>query len=326
MTEAIAALSPPENAKGETRGVGVEIEFSGLDVAAASRAVADALDGEIEQVHHQRAHVHAAQGRFVVELDTRWADPDYVAEHAADLDPEIRRTLARGVSSVAGAVLSSVFPVEVVCPPIPHDRLGDLAPVIDRLARAGALGTRHSAFSGFGTHFNVEAARLTVDHILPIMQAYCLMDFSLRRDARIALIRRMQSYILPFPEAYKRHILAQDYRPHLSRFMDDHMTLNPSRDMELDLLPLFAHIDAARVRDALPDEKNSARPTFHWRLPDCRIDEPGWSLAEDWGRWAQVEALAADGDRLASLAASYLREGPTSDFAARVRRFIDMFE
>lgn len=321
-----AALTPPTNAAGETRTVGVEIEFSGLDVAQAAAAVADAVGGAVEPVHAQRAKVRSDLGAFTVELDTRWADPGYVAEHAAELPEEARELVSRGVSSVAGAVLSAVFPVEVVCPPIPHDQLDALDPVVAALAQAGALGTGHSAFSGFGTHFNVEAARLDVGCLLSVMRAYCLTDFTLRREGHIALIRRMQDYIRPFPEAYKRHILDPGYRPHLSRFMDDHMGFNPSRDMELDLLPLFAHIDAARVREALPGVKNSPRPTFHWRLPDCRIDEPGWSLGEDWGRWVRVEALAGDAERLAALSAAYLREGPSNELAARLRRFMDMFD
>ena len=42
----------------------------------------------------------------------------------------------------------------------------------------------------------------------------------------------------------------------------------------------------------------SARPTFHYRLPNCRVDEPDWRIAHEWNAWVTVEALAADEDAL----------------------------
>jgi hypothetical protein len=52
------------------------------------------------------------------------------------------------------------------------------------------------------------------------------------------------------------------------------------------------------------------RPTFHYRLPDCRIDEPGWRPSVDWNRWVAVERLAEDPERLGELAADRLAEVP----------------
>ncbi|MEC9104016.1 MAG: amidoligase family protein, partial [Pseudomonadota bacterium] len=46
--------------------------------------------------------------------------------------------------------------------------------------------------------------------------------------------------------------------------------------------------------DALGDDSTSARPAFHFRLPDCRIDEADWSLRGEWLRWLLVEEIAAD--------------------------------
>ena len=48
------------------------------------------------------------------------------------------------------------------------------------------------------------------------------------------------------------------------------------------------------VRAALPEEKVNSRPTLHYRLPDCRIDEPDWSITTEWNRWMLVEELVCD--------------------------------
>lgn len=37
-----------------------------------------------------------------------------------------------------------------------------------------------------------------------------------------------------------------------------------------------------------------ARPAYHYRLPNCLIDEPDWRLAREWNTWVAVERLAAD--------------------------------
>lgn len=318
-------LPRPETADGEMRRVGVELEFSGLDCPTTAAVVARASGGLARQRSPYRYSVEADEGTYEIELDTRWADPDHVEAYAGDLPDALRADVADGVSRAAGTLLSAVMPVELVCPPIPHDRLrAVIGPVRRALAAAGALGTRHSAFSGFGMHLNVEVAAAEVEHLLSVMRAYVLLDFWLRRESRLALIRHARSYVEPFPEAYKQHILAPDYEPDMPRFMDDHMRFNPTRDMELDLLPVFAAIDPDRVRSTLPDEKNSARPAFHWRLPNCRIDEPDWAPVQDWERWVTVERLAVDRDRLGSLAEAYLSTGPRNEFEARMRRFMDL--
>ncbi len=324
LNRAIADLPQRLNKDGQIRKVGVELEFGGLSPAHAAKIVGHVLGAEAEQVDAFRQTIPTKHGRFTVELDTRWAHPEFVAAYASDLPEEIREDVAKGVSQAAGTVLASVFPVELVCPPIPYDQLTILRPSGAALADAGALGTAHSAFSGFGMHLNVEVADLQVEHLLDTMRAYLLLDFWLRRESRIALVRQLQHYIQPFSESYKRHVLAPEYAPDLATFMDDHMRLNPTRNMELDLLPIFAVIDRARVESALPGIKNSPRPTFHWRLPNCRIDEPEWEPGQDWDRWVTVETLATDKVQLDHLARAYLRDGPATEFQAQMRRFFDI--
>jgi hypothetical protein len=109
----------------------------------------------------------------------------------------------------------------------------------------------------------------------------------------------------PYPTDFVRALI--EAGPEASR---DHVTglyleLTPSRNRGLDMLPLFAHFDGPRVAAAISD-KTSARPTFHFRLPDCRIDEADWSLVREWWRWVAVERVARDDALLRRLSDAWL--------------------
>ena len=124
-----------------------------------------------------------------------------------------------------------------------------------------------------------------------------------------------------FPPAYIRKLAAPDYWPDIPTFIDDYLAANPTRNRDLDLLPLLLHFDADRVRAVLPNEKINGRPTFHYRLPDARVSDPGWSIAPDWNRWVAVERLAADRERLDAVGLSYLAfEGAEKSWADVVER------
>jgi hypothetical protein len=75
------------------------------------------------------------------------------------------------------------------------------------------------------------------------------------------------------------------------------------------MLPVFAHLDADRMAPVLTDA-TSARPTFHFRLPDCRIDEADWSLAQEWRRWLTVERVAEDDALLRRLGTAWKAAHP----------------
>jgi hypothetical protein len=100
-------------------------------------------------------------------------------------------------------------------------------------------------------------------------------------------------------------VLAPGYAPDQAGLIDNYLHANPTRNRELDMLPLFAWIDEDRVRSCVPDARIKARPTFHYRLPDARIGDPGWSLALEWNRWCVVERLAADAERLAAMSEAW---------------------
>ena len=72
--------------------------------------------------------------------------------------------------------------------------------------------------------------------------------------------RDLLGFADPFPADYVRRIVAPDYWPDISLFIDDYLAANPTRNRDLDLLPLLLHLDAGRVRAALPNEKINGPP------------------------------------------------------------------
>jgi len=272
----------PETEDGRTRCVGVELEFNGLGVAEAAATVAAVFGGEAKAESAQRWRVTGAPaGAFLCELDVKFA-------HRA-----VESDFARAVRDTLASATAEVLPIEIVCPPIPWTEAHALDRLRAALAARGALGTRASPFFAFGVQLNPELASLRIEHILAGFRAFLALRGWLRQRIAVDPSRRIWSFEAAFGEAYCRRVMAVDYAPDLAGFIDDYLAANPTRNRELDLLPLLTHLDADRVRRVLPDETIKARPTWHYRLPNSEIDAPDWSLALEWKRWVAVERLAA---------------------------------
>lgn len=52
--------------------------------------------------------------------------------------------------------------------------------------------------------------------------------------------------------------------------------------------------------------KNDPRPAFHYRLPNSRIDDPGWRFEDEWNLWLEIEKLAGDKEMLHKLSRLYV--------------------
>lgn len=294
---------PPRrnNAEGETRRVGVELEMAGLRPEQVVQAVLETVGGEAEVESAFLSHVRDSRlGDFRVELDAELLKSRQYQKLLADLgidigDGDEREQIESLISRVAGLIV----PLELVGPPVPWTELNTLDDIRARLQRAGARGTHASPLFAFGMQLNIEAASLEADYLLSIIRAFLLSYDKLIEDERVDLSRRVTPYVQPFPEEYLVHVLQADYRPDLDELIGDYLRLTPTRNRPLDLLPLFAHIDEKRVMSA-PVEANlvKPRPAFHYRLPNCLIDEPDWSLAHVWNRWMAIERLANEPERL----------------------------
>lgn len=310
-------LRPPvlENQEGRPRGVGIEIEFIGPKAEAVARALAERFGGMVQEVD---PHAYAVQdtplGSFTVELDTRYAHPK--KSPATGLGP-----FGKTVATLIGSAASLVLPCELVTGPIPIERLHEIDDIIEVLRRLGAKGTQDGVFYAFGLHFNPELPRLDAPTVATYLKAFLLLNAWLRREADPDTTRDLLGFADPFPATYVRQVVDPAYWPDLPTLIDDYLAANPTRNRDCDFLPLFLHLDPPRVRGVLPEEKIGARPTLHYRLPDARVSDPGWSIASDWNRWVRVERLAADRNEVDRLGQTFLEfKGETKSWADLIER------
>jgi len=288
------------NHEGKPRHVGVEIEFGSVSTLAAAEKVHALFGGRLEREDQHRYHVCDTRlGDFLIELDSQYV-------HRVPGAEDDKQQLADRLRSILGNISELVVPNEIVCPPVELDQLPELEALTDALVAIGASGSSASPLYAFGCQLNPEIASREPGWILAMLRAYVLMSPWLRAIIELDFTRRLASFADPFPADYARLILDAGYQPDMDKLIDDYLAWNPTRNRELDMLPLFAWIDEDRVRSRVPDTRIKARPTFHYRLPDARIGEPGWSLALEWNRWCVVERLGADADRLAAMSEAWL--------------------
>jgi hypothetical protein len=311
-----AELPQSRNEAGEIRRVGVEMEMADIELADMAEEVVRRFGGTHEPggafVHRV---VDTRYGEFRMELDSNLLKEreylKFLQRLGVEVDPEAR--LDQVLSDLAGIVV----PHELVAPPIPWTALGEMDELREGLRLRGARGTHASLLYAFGLQLNIEAARLEADYLRDILRAFVLLYDWLMERGGVDLSRRFTPYVNVFPGRYARRILDADYAPEMAGLIDDYLQDNPTRNRPLDMLPLFAYLDEARVMGA-PVERHlvKARPAFHYRLPDCRIDESDWSLARPWNDWVAVERLAADPQRLQALSRAAL--GSTGHALGRI--------
>lgn len=288
--------------RGQPRRVGVELEFIGLTPQAVAEQVQKCFGGSIESISDYEIEVRDTQhGDYTVELDMT-----YLKERGRSRDQREADMLEDLAENVVALVAKHLVPVEIVAPPIAVHDLWELEDLVAAVRQAGAKGTKHAPTYAFGLHLNPELPATDADTVRRYLQAFlCLYPWLLERSA-VDLSRRVTPYIDPFPEAYLKVMLAPDYAPGQQALIDDYLELNPTRNRALDMLPLFAYLDEERVREAVEDRRVKARPTLHYRLPNCQLDEPDWHLVRPWRDFLQLDALAAQPELLAGACAECL--------------------
>ncbi|MFN0263022.1 amidoligase family protein [Tepidamorphus sp. 3E244] len=277
-------------ASGETRSVGIEIEFADLTSREAAQVIQRALGGRIEEVTPHRMNIlDTPIGNIRIELDTRFVHSD---------NPQSEPAILQTGRDILGKLSQALVPQELVTDPIPMDRIGEIDQAIEALRDAGAKGTGDNLAYAFGLHLNPQAASLQASYLLSIMRAFCALNAKLREDIHPDWTREMMSWARPYTPEYQALILDPAYNPDTSTLIADYVRIQPNRNHDLDMLPIFAHLDPNAIKAKSSLKTVSGRPAFHYRLPDCRISEPGWNVAPDWNRWLSVERLAADNNAL----------------------------
>jgi len=288
---------------GNARRFGIEIEFSGLELPDVTQLIASQLQLSAEEDGRYRYRIRGDKaGDWLIELDFQLLTK--MGEQKFDSD-SLTDNLQESLETMLAALAKKVVPLELVTPPLPFARLSEVTDLIALLHQHGAKGSSESLQYAFGLQLNPEIPSTDVTTLLQVIQAFvCLQDW-LRQREQIDVVRRLTSFIEPYPKAYQQKITDKAYQPALSELIDDYLKFNPTRNRALDCLPLFLHLDKKRVRAVTDDKLIKARPAFHYRLPSCEIHRKEWGLQHAWDGWAEVESLAADHKRLAGCMTAY---------------------
>lgn len=302
---------PPRlrNPSGLNRRIGVELEFAALSAQRGAELVQSLFGGQMEEVD---PHCHLVRntrlGDFRSELDSQYAHRPPSREVGAPeeaVEDTFFSRFEEQLRKLFGDLGSLVLPCEIVCPPIEFDKLQQLDELVEALNQAGAAGTRSHLLYAFGAQLNPEIAEGDEHWVVAVCKAYLLLSDWLRAIMGIDFTRRMAAFAEPFPTEYTLLVVDPSYWPDRAQFLDDYVRFNPTRNRELDLLPLFTWWDEDRIRNTVMDSRVKPRPAFHYRLPDANINQSDWGLILEWNRWCAVERLAERRDLLDRMGTAY---------------------
>lgn len=280
------------------RRVGFELEFSGINLDDTVAALQSVFRAEVVDRSAAECTLRVAEtGDFGVEIDWRFLK----RLAAGNADDGMAGDILEQLSQLAALLV----PMEVVCPPIPMDRLALLDPLVDALRKAGAVGTEETLIAAYGVHINPEIPSLDPDTLLAYVQAFCLLQWWLVDKHPVDMARRISPYIDLYPESYLLQVMERETAD-FGQIFDDYLEHNATRNRALDLLPLLAMVDEERISLTVADKRVNKRPTFHYRLPDCHIENPAWSLRSSWNTWLVVERLASQPEVLETLRGEFL--------------------
>ena len=265
------------------RKVGIEIEFAGIDTMTAAKAIALSIGGTLK--HHSPHLIDIEEtklGHMRIELDTQYVHPKSDDEHEFLKDGR----------NLLGSAVTSLVPQELVTDPISMDQLHMLDDITNSLTAAGATGTHDSILYAFGLHLNPEIASNETSYLLAIMRTLVLYNAEVYAALSPDITRRTMGWAQAYTPEYEAHIMKPAYQPDQPTLIKDYIALNKGRNHHLDMLPIFAFLDEKLVTSLMSDALLSARPAFHFRLPNSGIGDPDWTIRDDWNLWVKIENKA----------------------------------
>lgn len=307
------------NYEGKERKVGFEFEFTGIEMEVAASMLAQLYDGDIKQISTYEYKIENSRyGSFKLELDASLFLNKKYEKVLKSMGVDINASKNKeAIENALRDVASTVVPFEIITPPIPLSQISEINRLVQELRKWKAKGTGSSVFYAFGLHLNPEAPSLEPENLLRYLKAFVLLDPWLRKDANVNISRKITPYINEYESDYLRLILKDHYKPGYELMVDDYFRFKNTRNRALDMIPLFLFIDEDFVHKKANTELSSARPTYHYRLPNCSIDDPEWSLSKEWNRWVLVEQLAEDRKALQQYSNAYLKMDKDALFSTK---------
>lgn len=303
--------TPPKitNPSGEERSVGYEFEFTGVEMQTVASLISELYGGEVRQLSTYEYKVSDTRyGDFGLELDAQLIREKKYEKFLKNIGIDL--TAYEGHESLEDSLkdlASSVVPFEIISPPFPISSMHELTKLVDQLRVKKAKGTGSSIIYAFGLHLNPEIPDDSTGNLLNHLRAFILLDPWIRKDAEVDMSRRLTPFINKFENDYIYHVLNPNYKPDQAEFIEDYFAYGNTRNRPLDLQPLFMYLDKDLTSTLVQDTLTTSRPTFHYRLPNCSLEEEDWTLASEWNRWVLVERLADDSRLLNQFSRRYLK-------------------
>lgn len=307
MTEQYRLPPRLTDESGQPRKAGFEFEFGNLPITRTARALHQALGGELDIMSPFEAVLRDCNmGRLKIERDANLLKSVRYRRWLESLGIEFSPgSFAHDIETNIDNASRILIPCEVVTEPIAFEQLGKLDALIETLIGLGAEGTQHSLIYAFGLHINPSIPDRSPTTLTRYIQAFLLLYTWIIDSSEIDLTRRfLTKYIDPFPQDYAELMLDNTYQADTDKLIDDYLKHNPTRNRALDMLPILCELDSERVLRGINEDERElvkGRPAFHYRLPDCKVNQVDWTAAGAWNRWVFVEALAADEALLAEL-------------------------
>ncbi len=290
-------------AESSKQRIGFEIEYIGVDLETTAQIISELFKGETQGVNTKAIKVKTYLGHFKVEKDAQ------LLQNLAEKSKINRENTALDLEGYAEDFLSTLLknfvPNEIVCPPIVVNDIHQLNPLIEQLRNSGAKGTSHSLAYAFGLHINPEVSSFDPNYILSHIRAFIGLYPWIKHEMNIDITRTVSQYIQPYPALYALKVMNKDYAPSLTTLMEDYVKYVPDRNFALDLYPLFKHIRKNEDCEYFNNLLIKARPTFHFRMPNCKIDQANWSLETEYHYWKTIETIAMSNSKLDQIIALY---------------------
>lgn len=310
---------------GEPRRVGLELEYGKLGVQHSSRIVQELFGGEVTEDSTFARLVHTDVGTFSIQIDSSILKEKKYHSYLESWGVRSGIVSSDIFERLLSELFSFVVPFEVVTPPLSIEQLAAVEQLRERMRAEGASGTRRSILNAFGLHLNVEIPPPDARYFTNVLRAFIVAYPWLRRHREIDISRRLAPYINPYPQSYAKLILPESYQPDLEGLVSDYLVHNPTRNRALDMLPCFFYLTPHLFEGKEIDGRHlvKGRPAFHYRLPNCMVDEEHWRIQDEWNAWVLVERLADNTAELSSLADEFLENdfgtvSPPSDRMSEV--------
>tara|TARA_R110002033_G_scaffold107863_2_gene154260 strand:- start:14586 stop:15602 length:1017 start_codon:yes stop_codon:yes gene_type:complete len=280
------------NNKDEPRHVGIEIEYSNLSLEKSAKLISEIFGGNLEKITKYELKLKDTKyGDFKFELDAQLLQK-MQTDNLFDKLSNIIGSVSHSIDDIVDKTSKRFVPFEIATPPIPIKDLKEADKLVESLRLNGALGTTHSLYYAFGVHFNIEPPSQNIEDVLRLFKSFLIIQKWIELQSEVDIARKVSPYINDFPKEYIKKIIDLDYKPTKEEFLQDYIKYNPTRNRILDMLPQLAFWDEKEVRKHLPKEKINPRPTYHYRLPNSKVNLFRWNLSQEFQLWIIVEILA----------------------------------